>query len=289
MKRTTAFAAAAAAAAAAGAAAFALGTADAADGRDVSSRTEESSVTTNDNGVVSRAYTECSVTTNGNMVTERRRETRTNMDQDGNVFETSTSEFAQSYSVGDSGAAAFAAASAGAESGPAPRDSSSFLGLAFGEPHGTKETEFEADPEEPALLRAAFVPKTPLEGFDRYFAYVTPKTHRVAKIRACAVNAVEPGPRWRRHYLIEALERRYGTWARPCSYRRPCFAFRIGPDRFATVCLADASPEFQTIVEAWDNAVTAEAVRETEELRAEARKNAAEKRSRLVDAAAAAF
>ncbi len=134
MKRTTAFAAAAAAAAAAGAAAFALGTADAADGRDVSSRTEESSVTTNDNGVVSRAYTECSVTTNGNMVTERRRETRTNMDQDGNVFETSTSEFAQSYSVGDSGAAAFAAASAGAESGPAPRDSSSFLGLAFGEP-----------------------------------------------------------------------------------------------------------------------------------------------------------
>lgn len=289
MKHATFFAVVVTGAAAAGAAALALGTADPASGRDVSSRTEESSVTTNDNGVVSRAYTECSVTTNGNMVTERRRETRTNMDQDGNVLETSTSEFAQSYSVGDPGVVAFAATADGEKSGQEPRDSSSFLGLAFGEPYGTEETEFGSDPEEPALLRAAFVPKTPLEGFDRYFAYVTPKTHRVAKIRACAVNAVEPGPRWRRHYLIEALERRYGTWARPCSYRRPCFAFRIGQDRFATVCLADASPEFQTIVEAWDNAVAAEAVREAEELRAEARKNAAERRSRLVDAAAAAF
>ena len=74
----------------------AYGTANAAERKDMTSRTEESSVTTNDNGIVSRSFTECTVATNGNMVTERRRETRTNMDQDGNVLETSTSEFAQS-------------------------------------------------------------------------------------------------------------------------------------------------------------------------------------------------
>jgi hypothetical protein len=40
---------------------------------------------------VSRLFTESTVATNGNMVTERRRETRTNMDMDGNVLETTTS------------------------------------------------------------------------------------------------------------------------------------------------------------------------------------------------------
>ena len=71
--------------------------------KDMTSKTAESSVTTNDNGSVSRLFTESTVTTNGNMVTERRRETRTNMDMDGNVLETSTSEYAQSYPVGDVG------------------------------------------------------------------------------------------------------------------------------------------------------------------------------------------
>ena len=59
--------------------------------KDMTSKTAESSVTTNDNGSVSRVFTESTVTTNGNMVTERRRETRTNMDMEGNVLETSTS------------------------------------------------------------------------------------------------------------------------------------------------------------------------------------------------------
>ena len=71
--------------------------------KDMTSKTAESSVTTNDNGSVSRLFTESTVTTNGNMVTERRRETRTNMDMEGNILETSTSEYAQSYPVGDDG------------------------------------------------------------------------------------------------------------------------------------------------------------------------------------------
>ena len=94
----------------------AYGMANASERKDLTSRTEESSVTTNDNGIVSRTYTECTVTTNGNMVTERRRETRTNMDADGNVLESSTSEFAQSYSVGDGGVAALSSAMASSSS-----------------------------------------------------------------------------------------------------------------------------------------------------------------------------
>ena len=281
-----------ASAAAATAVLFACGIARAAERRDMASKTEETSVTTNENGIVSRSFTECTVATNGNMVTERRRETRTNMDQDGNVFETSTSEFAQSYSVGETGLAAFPDADSAApqEDGAArPKAAESFLGLSFGAPFGDDGTAFEKDPDEPSLLRAPFTPGTPLDGFDDYYVYVTPKTHRVAKIYACAKEAVDPGPNWRRHYLVEALEKRYGTWARPCSYRLPCYSFRIGRDRFATVCLAGSSRDYETVIAAWDRGLEGEAAREFEELREEARKNAAEKRSRRVDAAAAAF
>ncbi len=269
---------------------FAHGASCASERKDTSARTEESSVTTNENGVVSHAYTECTVSTNGNMVTERRRETRTNMDADGNVLETSTSEFAQSYTVGDPGAATFQTTEDtgdATESGSA--DTASFLGVAFGEPFEDDDAEFATDPGEPAFLRATFTPKTPLEGFDDYYVYVTPKSHRVAKVCACAREAVDPGPRWRRHYLVEALEKRYGTWARPCSYRRPIFAFNIGPGRFASVCLAGASRDYETIVQAWDETVSSDAIHELEELRAAARKNATEKRRGRVDAAAAAF
>ena len=267
----------------------AYGMANAAERKDMTTRTEESSVTTNDNGIVSRSYTECTVTTNGNMVTERRRETRTNMDADGNVLETSTSEFAQSYSVGDDGVAVLTAATETEDEQKEAKDADSFLGLAFGEVFGAEDTEFEKDPESPVYLRTTFTPETPLDGFDDYFVYVTPKTHRVAKIYACSKNVVDPGPSWRRHYLIEAMEKRYGTWARPCSTFRPCYWFRIGQDRFATVCLFGASPDYETEIEAWDRGMEGDAAREFEELRDEARKNAAEKRNQRVEAAAAAF
>ena len=72
------------------------GAANAAEKKGMSTKTAETSVTTNDNGSVSRTFVESSVTTNGNLVTERRRETRTNMDAAGNILETSTSEYAQS-------------------------------------------------------------------------------------------------------------------------------------------------------------------------------------------------
>lgn len=256
--------------------------------KDVSQKSSEASVVTNDNGSVSRTFTECTITTNGNMVTEHRRETRTTLDTDGNMLESSTSEYAQSYSVGDFAAASLKPSiSAKAEKEAPAANTDSFLGLKFGEEY--KGTNFVSDAGEPTLLRAAFSPKKALAGFDDYYVYVTPKTHKVVKVYACAKNAVEPGARWRRHYLIEALEKRYQTWARPRSSFRPIYSFDIGNGRYITTCLSGASADYETVIVAWDDALLTVAADETEAIRAEARKTAAEKRSLRVNDAADAF
>ena len=111
---------------------------------------------------------------------------------------------------------------------------------------------------------------------------MTPKTHKVVKVYACAKEAVDPG-------TIEALERRYNTWARPRSWCRPIYTFDIGSGRFVTACLADASRDYGTVLVAWDDALLTTAADETEEIRREARKSAAEKRKAQVDDAASAF
>ena len=254
--------------------------------KDMTSKTAESSVTTNDNGSVSRLFTESTVTTNGNMVTERRRETRTNMDMDGNILETSTSEYAQSYPVGDVGVVPLSAQKTD-DDGKATGNADSFLGLKFGDTFSS--TNFVEDANDPDFLRAEFKPQKPLDGFDDFYVYVTPKTHKIARVYACAKDAVDAGANWRRHYLIEALEKRYGTWARLCSWWKPWYQFEIGPYRHVRACLTDASQSYDTIVVAWDDAVGSQAVQEREELREAARKTAAEKRGQRVNAAADAF
>ena len=253
---------------------------------DSTSKNAATTVVTNDNGCISRTFTESTVRTNGNMVTEHRRETRTNMDMDGNVLETSTSEYAQSYPVGDLGVRTLSSAD-GSAAVQERGDNSSFLGLKFGEVYTS--TNFVKDVSEPEFLRVKFTPAKPLDGFDDYYVYVTPKSHKVAKVYACAKNVIDPGARWRRHYLLEALEKRYGTWARLCSYRRPCYSFDIGAGRYVTACLDGASSDYRTVVVAWDETVGDLAQRELEEIRDEARRNADEKRGRRVNAAADAF
>ena len=256
--------------------------------KDVSQKSSEASIVTNDNGSVARTYVESTVTTNGNMVTERRRETRTTLDADGNMLESSTSEYAQSYPVGEEGMASFTTrVEQKDDESPDAKVEEGFLGLKFGEEF--KGTNFVSDIEEPTLLRATFTPAKKLAGFDDYYVYVTPKTHKVVKVYACAKEAVDPGTNWRRHYLIEALEKRYNTWARPRSWCRPIYTFAIGSGRFVTACLADASRDYETVLVAWDDALLTTAADETEEIRQEARKNAAEKRKAQVDDAASAF
>ena len=260
------------------------GVASAGEKKDMTSKTAASSVVTNDNGSVSRTFVESSVTTNGNLVTEHRRETRTNMDMDGNVLQTTTSEYAQSYNVGDVG---WSLPSSKEEGKSSPVATDAFMGLKFGAVYSA--TNMLKTAEDPTLLRATFKPAKSLAGFDDYYVYVTPKTHRIVKVCACAKEAIEPGSNWRRHYLIEALEKRYQTWARLCSWFRPCYAFDVAPDRYVTVCLAGASEDYETVITAWDNSVAQSAAEEYEELRKEARKNAAEKRRQKVSDATDAF
>ena len=265
------------------------GPANAGQASDTTSKTSATQLTTNENGCVSRTFTESSVTTNGNLVTEHRRETRTNMDPQGNILETSTSEYAQSYNVGDTGWKLPAESKAAPKDGkePAVTKTDSFLGLKFGAIFETTNTLNVAD--EPSLLYTMFTPKKALAGFDDYYVYVTPKTHKVAKVFACAKNAVEPGSSWRRHYLIEALEKRYQTWAMLRSVWRPYYSFNVSPDRYVAVCLAGANETYETVIEAGDENVLRLAADELDQLREEARKNAAERRGQKVNAAAEAF
>ena len=69
-----------------------------------------------------------------------------------------------------------------------------FLGLKFGDVF--ESTNFVADADEPTLLRAVFTPKKALAGFDDYYVYVTPTTHKVVKVYACAntANALKSDP-----------------------------------------------------------------------------------------------
>ena len=255
--------------------------------KDVSQKSSEAAVVTNENGSVSRTFAECTVSTNGGMVTEHRRETRTTLDSDGNVLATTSTEYAQTYPVGDTGMASLSSRPMSSEGAAAQEDADSFMGLKFGEVFAS--TNFFTDAGEPSLLCARFSPKKALAGFDDYFVYVTPKTHKVVKVYACAKEAVDSGSRWSRNYIIEALERRYHTWARPRHFFRPVYTFVIGPGRYVTACLAGYSGKYETVLAAWDDAMLTAGADEAEEIRREALKNAAERRSRRVTDAADAF
>ncbi len=265
--------------------AFGIATAYSADKKVVASRNSESSVTTNENGSISRTFSEVQVTTNGTMVTEVKRETMQVQDPDGHTLGSSTSEYRQIYSIGDDSKAVVSAPQE-AEQAAATEAVTSFMGLEFGAPF---DGEFEVDRDEPTLLRAKFTPKTALEDFDDYYVYVTPTTHRVAKVYACAKKVIDPGVRGRRHYLIEALEKRFGQLARPCDMWRPIYAFDPSPACHVRVFLSDACEGYETMIVAWNDEMLLEAEKETIAQREAARKTAQEKRRSRVEKAAAAF
>lgn len=234
-----------------------------------------------------RTQVETSVTTNNNMVTERRRETTTTTDADGNVIATSTSESLQSYPVGDCSTAGIVAAP---ESKAEPVNTDSFLGLKFGDVYKAGKKDFVRDQDEPSLVRAKFKPAKPLAGFDDYFVYVTPKTHKVAMVCACAKKAIEPADgNWRRHELIVALQKRYRTWARSLSWTHPFYRLDIAPGRSITACLAGASEDYEAVITAWDSDVTRLADKERRAIDEEARKAAEKNRNKRIQDAINAF
>ncbi len=234
-----------------------------------------------------RTQVETSVTTNNNMVTERRRETTTTTDADGNVIATSTSESLQSYPVGDCSTAGVVAAPNAKEE---PVNTDTFLGLKFGDVYKAGKKDFVRDPDEPSLVRAKFKPAKPLAGFDDYFVYLTPKTHKVAMVCACAKKAIEPADgNWRRHELIVALQKRYRTWARSLSWTHPYYRLDVAPGRSITACLAGANEDYEAVITAWDSDVTRLADKERRAIDEEARKAAEKNRDKRIQDAINAF
>ena len=234
-----------------------------------------------------RTQVETSVTTNGNMVTERRRETTTTTDADGHVVATCTSESLQSYPVG---ATAVASILSAPDAKAEPVETDTFLGLKFGDVYKAGKKDFVRDADEPSLIRAKFKPAKPLAGFDDYFVYVTPKTHKIAMACACAKKAIEPTDgNWRRHYLVEALEKRYRTWARRLSWTHPYYRLDVAPGRRITACLAGATEDYEAVISAWDADVTRLADEERRVLDEEARKAAEKNRDKRMQDALDAF
>ena len=234
-----------------------------------------------------RTQVETSVTTNGTMVTERRRETTTTTDADGNVVATCTSESLQTYPVGDTATAGVVAAPGAKEE---PVNTDTFLGLKFGDVFKVDEKNLMRDEDEPSLVCAKFTPVKALAGFEDYFAYLTPKTHKIAMVRACAKKAIEPtNGNWRRHYLVEALEKRYRTWARSISWTHPYYRLNVAPGRSVTACLAGATEDYEAVICAWDANVTRLADEERRALDEEARKAAEKSRDKRMQDALDAF
>ena len=234
-----------------------------------------------------RTQVETSVTTNGTMVTERRRETTTTTDADGNVVATCTSESLQTYPVGETATAGVVAAPGAKEE---PVNTDTFLGLKFGDVFKVDEKNLMRDEDEPSLVCAKFTPVKSLAGFEDYFAYLTPKTHKIAMVRACAKKAIEPtNGNWRRHYLVEALEKRYRTWARSISWTHPYYRLNVAPGRSVTACLAGATEDYEAVICAWDANVTRLADEERRALDEEARKAAEKSRDKRMQDALDAF
>lgn len=164
----------------------------------------------------------------------------------------------------------------------------SFLGLKFGEPPPGAE-KAEKIPGENALKMLKFTPAKPLKGFDEYYAFVSPKTHKLVKVCACAKNEIASDSFGRRHYLVEALETRYGVPARLASWVRPLYVLDIGPGRGVSICLENASDDYETVITAWDDDAARLAASELREMRDEAYRKAIEDRSKFVKEAAGAF
>ena len=242
------------------------------------------------------------VTNSDGSVTTTKREEREIKDDDGNVIghessvytETVSADVAAARKKGD--AAKEVAAKEGAEAkgeaaqkeGEKVPAADSFLGLKFGEvPAGAEEAKDV--PGEPALKMVKFEPAKKLAGFDDYYAFVTPKSHKLVKVCACAKNEVESNVFGRRHYLVEALEKRYGVAARLASWIRPLYVLDIAPRRGVSICLSDAANDYETVITAWDDDAARTAASELRELRDETYRKAIEERNSSVNSAAEAF
>lgn len=235
------------------------------------------------------------VVTNANgTVTRTKRSEREIKDVNGNVIGHETSVYSETVPKDEASSQKKGEVkdtkdkTAGPENQAEKVANNSFLGLKFGEvPQGADKAEDV--PGESALKMIKFVPEKKLKGFDEYYAFVSPKTRKLVKICACAREEVQSDSVGRRHYLVEALENRYGVPARLASWIRPLYVLDIAPNRGVSICLSDASNDYETVITAWDDDAARLAASELREMRDEAFRKAVEERANAVKEAAGAF
>lgn len=235
------------------------------------------------------------VVTNANgTITRTKRSEREIKDANGNVIGHETSVYSETVPKDEGSSQKKSEVkdikdkTAGPENQAGKVANNSFLGLKFGEiPQGADKAEDV--PGESALKMIRFVPEKKLKGFDEYYAFVSPKTRKLVKICACAREEVQSDSVGRRHYLVEALENRYGVPARLASWIRPLYVLDIAPNRGVSICLSDASNDYETVITAWDDDAARLAVSELREMRDEAFRKAVEERANAVKEAAGAF
>lgn len=135
---------------------------------------------------------------------------------------------------------------------PANTSKHSFMGLTFGDVF--EGGPFHADKVLGAgsVLFSSFSPKKTLAGFDDYYVFVTLDAHRIVGIAACAKNVIQ-SQSGRRHYLLEALEKRYQTKAIQHSVMPPLYILSM-TNLHVLVALRIANPdsEYSTIICATD-------------------------------------
>lgn len=240
------------------------------------------------------------VVTNANgTITRTKRSEREIKDADGNVVGHETSVYSETLPVDAPASQEKVGLKVPKDKTAGPEDlasekaaeksaNDSFLGLKFGEvPAGAEKAEDV--PGETALKMIRFTPEKKLKGFDEYYAFVSPKTRKLVKVCACAREEIAPDSFGRRHYLVEALESRYGVPARLASWIRPLYVLDIAPNRGVSVCLSDASSDYETVITAWDDDAARLAASELREMRDEAFRKAVEARADAVKEAAGAF
>lgn len=238
--------------------------------------------------------TETVVTNANGTITRTKRSEREIKDANGNVIGHETSVYSETVPKDEASSQKKSEVkdtkdkTAGPENQAEKVANNSFLGLKFGEvPEGADKAEDV--PGESALKMIKFVPEKKLKGFDEYYAFVSPKTRKLVKICACAREEVQSDSVGRRHYLVEALENRYGVPARLASWIRPLYVLDIAPNRGVSICLSDASNDYETVITAWDDDAARLAASELREMRDEAFRKAVEERANAVKEAAGAF
>ena len=174
-----------------------------------------------------------------------------------------------------SGTKKFVEESPGVRGVPTEKATQEFLGLKLGEVY--KAEKYNSDGVEKTLKWAMFTPTKKIRGFDEYYVYVTPKTHRIAKIFAGAVRTIDPDNQGRDHYFLKHVcqmcnvkykvssdERswmgsNYATYKMHATY----YTFDISQSQHVMVGLRNASQDYQSIFMAWDDLMLSQASKET--------------------------